>query len=498
MNIGAFGENFPYTNFHDLNLDWIIKVFKEMKETIDEGVVHSVNGQDGHVTITGDMIADTLLNISELSQNQSISDYTEEELTTLYNNGIRFLFLLNSANDYDTCYILTYSDDAVHATLYNPAGETAGVLRVNGKSGVVTLYGTDIEMSETENEALYTAIKNRKQNDKYIFIGDSYGTGHGPDENVNSWIIRCANALGLEHEVNYWYNATDGASWAGLNSRPSFLTVLQGIENDITEPEKITRIVVAGGVNDASGTVSQLLAGLSNFSAYAKQHYPNAEIYVAEIGWVRNAGRAGIYTISEIGYSRCGAYGMHYIPHGNLPMHQYDNFQSDGVHPNSAGASCIGWAMASALSGGSFNFNSSYTFYYNLDPAIFSTVRTLSIIENIAEGELNIVPKFAGNLFLTENHPLVAFTKYRLATENANQYGYVQSLDDTAGALVLDALLTYNDGTTHQYIIKCIITFEGKDIYFKPIFSPYTIPDSATKSIQFLYNTCYIVPHMYF
>lgn len=32
MNIGAFGENFPYTNFHDLNLDWIISILKAIKE----------------------------------------------------------------------------------------------------------------------------------------------------------------------------------------------------------------------------------------------------------------------------------------------------------------------------------------------------------------------------------------------------------------------------------------------------------------------------------
>lgn len=29
MSIGAFGENFPYTNFHELNTDWLIKVAKE-------------------------------------------------------------------------------------------------------------------------------------------------------------------------------------------------------------------------------------------------------------------------------------------------------------------------------------------------------------------------------------------------------------------------------------------------------------------------------------
>ena len=38
-NIGAFGENFPYTNTHDLNLDWIIKNTKEMKDFFDTQLV---------------------------------------------------------------------------------------------------------------------------------------------------------------------------------------------------------------------------------------------------------------------------------------------------------------------------------------------------------------------------------------------------------------------------------------------------------------------------
>lgn len=32
MNNGAFGENFPYANFHDMNLDWIIKELKKIIE----------------------------------------------------------------------------------------------------------------------------------------------------------------------------------------------------------------------------------------------------------------------------------------------------------------------------------------------------------------------------------------------------------------------------------------------------------------------------------
>lgn len=36
MNNGAFGERFPYTNFHDLNLDWIIKVIKKLTDDEEE------------------------------------------------------------------------------------------------------------------------------------------------------------------------------------------------------------------------------------------------------------------------------------------------------------------------------------------------------------------------------------------------------------------------------------------------------------------------------
>lgn len=32
---GLFGESFPYTNFHDLNLDWILKTLKEIKAYVD-------------------------------------------------------------------------------------------------------------------------------------------------------------------------------------------------------------------------------------------------------------------------------------------------------------------------------------------------------------------------------------------------------------------------------------------------------------------------------
>lgn len=42
MLFNGFGENFPYTNFHDMNLDWILKVLKELESKIDKAAMHSI------------------------------------------------------------------------------------------------------------------------------------------------------------------------------------------------------------------------------------------------------------------------------------------------------------------------------------------------------------------------------------------------------------------------------------------------------------------------
>lgn len=51
-------NEFPYTNFHELNLDWIIQKVKEAysPDNPPEGIVLSVNGQDGNVILYQDAI----------------------------------------------------------------------------------------------------------------------------------------------------------------------------------------------------------------------------------------------------------------------------------------------------------------------------------------------------------------------------------------------------------------------------------------------------------
>lgn len=48
--MGLFGRKFPYSNFHEINLDWIIEQLKELEES----TVLSVNGETGEVVLYRD------------------------------------------------------------------------------------------------------------------------------------------------------------------------------------------------------------------------------------------------------------------------------------------------------------------------------------------------------------------------------------------------------------------------------------------------------------
>lgn len=110
MNAGAFGENFPYTNFHDLNLDWIIARFKEFiadNKTIHESIEllkSEIENIDINIT---EQIREELLSMvedgtfAELLTNYS--GFVKQELTTtdmLANNDLEAGVLVHTAGFY--------------------------------------------------------------------------------------------------------------------------------------------------------------------------------------------------------------------------------------------------------------------------------------------------------------------------------------------------------------------------------------------------------------
>lgn len=75
MNNGAFGENFPYSNFHDLNMDWIIKIAKDFLDQYTHIQEVISTGEDNLQNLTAD----------GLEQLQTKADALEALLQQWYN-----------------------------------------------------------------------------------------------------------------------------------------------------------------------------------------------------------------------------------------------------------------------------------------------------------------------------------------------------------------------------------------------------------------------------
>ena len=87
MNTGAFGEGFPYTNFHDLNMDWIIKIAKDfldqythIQEIIEQGKTDIQTLTDSGIEQIGDLTATSLQDL------QDKADALQELLQEWYNS----------------------------------------------------------------------------------------------------------------------------------------------------------------------------------------------------------------------------------------------------------------------------------------------------------------------------------------------------------------------------------------------------------------------------
>lgn len=86
MNTGIFGEGFPYSNFHDLNMDWIIKIAKDFLDQYTHIQEIIANGEESLQNLTEEGLAQ-LQNLTDegLTQLQNKADNLEALLQEWYN-----------------------------------------------------------------------------------------------------------------------------------------------------------------------------------------------------------------------------------------------------------------------------------------------------------------------------------------------------------------------------------------------------------------------------
>ena len=239
----------------------------------------------------------------------------------------------------------------------------AGISKIQLDGGVYNIKDetarNNLDTFEIKTNQEITNLKNSKNyftNKKFILIGDSYAEGYTPDGNVTSWQEFFVNLSGLTNTIRKYQG---GAGFVNISNDKTFQTLLEEVPNDTT----ITDIVVLGGYNDKSYNETQIQNAFTSFRLKANEKFPNANIYVGEIGWSKDSTQ--IYSLNQI-IKRYKTYApicrMAYLKNIEYSLHEYfASFSSDGYHPNSHGQYTIAFSLIQALMTGSADIQFDYT-----------------------------------------------------------------------------------------------------------------------------------------
>lgn len=212
---------------------------------------------------------------------------------------------------------------------------------------------TIIQLADQDGNAYNSIAESEETNEilanKFIMVGDSYGTGLTPAGEVNGWPVWMAHRLGLESSE--WQNVSLGG--IGFSTSTSFLDRLKlaTINN-----KEVSGIVVAGGYNDHSANYTTLVNAVSTFIDYALATYPYATIYVAMIGTSSNYNRSindDLFnnTLTAYRHGTIGKSRTVFLEDSAWIMKDYSMMSSDTIHPTIDGYVNLGTFMGDAVKG---------------------------------------------------------------------------------------------------------------------------------------------------
>lgn len=385
--------------------------------------------------------------------------YTASDNTNSWEAGVQ----------YEALTVVTYLNQSytskvpVPASVGNPADNPTYWILTGAYNAQVAQYHQDMLDYETATDARLDLLENRK----FIFISDSYGTGEGSEGPVTPFITRCAQALGLTLNLNYWKNAQGGASYHGWNGRPTYSDLLGAVS--VPDPNEITDIVVCGGINDAAAG-SDLASNISAARAFvvsAKAAYPNATIHSVFVGWTTSIStNLEIVKKSEPAYRYVTTEGGCFVDL-RCANHDYINFMTDGSHPKADGAYAIGWALAGYLVNG--NPMTGAMQYREVSVAAAGDNTTaFSLREYIDEHNVYLsigkttLAWSSGHTFSTDND-------ITIGTINSNNY--INSIANL-GMFPIQAMIVGTvGGNSDREIAMCTIAVIGGTVKLHPFFT---------------------------
>ena len=312
-------STFPGTNFHELNIDWVVQAIKELALELKNFEAANTIHYEGAFDIT--------------KQYPAWSIVVDNNYGYISTKPVPAGIAVTNTEYWENI--------ADFSALYADLGSRVTALESN-VNGI--------------NNTLPTLARNTFKGRRIICISDSYG--HKPSTGDN-WIVTLKNISGLSSS-DFASDYHDGSGFIGLGAgRPTFLEMLQGVS--ISSPSTVTDIIVSGGYNDAAilgqgASDANMRAAITTFLSYANSTYPNAKITIAPSCWcIHDYSMHSLFRQMLNDYNQCPTLGKNavYTDAALYVLHDIEHLDNSGFHPTSIGAQLIGESIASNLLGGS-------------------------------------------------------------------------------------------------------------------------------------------------
>lgn len=339
----AFFDKYPYTDFHELNLDWIVNMIKELDKTMDEWTAINKIKLGGQWDISKAYEPWTLVDDGNFGY-LSIQAVPEGTLLT---NTDYWMLVANYSG------VIIALQTRVTA-LENTVGDASSglVKQTNDNTSDITTINTNIG---TINSSIANLKKNNDLSGVIVCIGDSYLEGYNPGgPAVTSWGVHLRSMLG-KSAANLKIYYKGGAGFSNTVDGKNFSVLTSDAAADSSfDNNDVSLVIYGGGWNDKGYTAAQLKTSISSALSIISANFPNAKAMFAYMAWDENSGNMQTYQKLYLldRYSQA-VKGLNIAFVSNIyKALQFRSYLfNDGTHPNADGQEAIASAILASIIG---------------------------------------------------------------------------------------------------------------------------------------------------
>lgn len=307
-------------------------------ETYSGNIV--TNGKSNTETYTDGTEVEANVHFVKTKNNKvEIGVHKNEKYTDSVNYEYGSVTQTVSGSSFETCEYKTIKASQIDLNSTTPLKyKTPSQLETSEFFNYVPMLDRNGNMVKVLTENNMTGLISSTVANNVLIIGDSYAEGYTPEGNIKGFPTLMAEYAGWKENINFWKQTEGGSGFVNVGvAGKTFMGLITDAYNRMTEVQRLSikKILIAGGWNDAPGTVSGISTAIKGTVEKTKKMFINADIYIAMIGWSGNYDKRDQIVKNVLpAYTRCGKYGAKYITNSEYIMHNYGGFASDKNHPN--------------------------------------------------------------------------------------------------------------------------------------------------------------------